>query len=175
MYGAPSLAGFITFLRTVVGITTTVLPDNSAVIPMAYEIARTIVNPALACVGGPPFPPQANPVVSIYALAVYNLGTDNVYNYAQDLPGAAIIPGSVDPATGIGLPFFAYARKTWNIFGFVSGVVESTGDETTNVSLVVQEAAKNFTLSDLQNLKTPYGRRYLSMAQQYGPTIWGLS
>ena len=90
-------------------------------------------------------------------------------NYAQDLPGAATVQGSDPP-----LPFFAYARKTWNIFGFVSGVVQSTGDESTNVSLVVQEAAKDFTLSDLQNLKTPYGRRYLSMAQQYG-TIWGIS
>ena len=61
----PSLAGFITFLRNVVGITPTVLPDNSAVIPMAYDVALAIVNLSLA-------------LTPIYALAVYNLGTDNV-------------------------------------------------------------------------------------------------
>ena len=33
---------------------------------------------------------------------------------------------------------------------------------------------KDFTLANLQNLKTPYGRQYLAWAQAYGP-LWGLS
>ncbi len=41
--------------------------------------------------------------------------------------------------------------------------------------MVVQEAAKNFTLANLQNLKTPWGRTYLGFAQAYGPSIIGLS
>ena len=158
----PTLAGFISFLRNVVGITTTVLPDADPVIAMAYQIAMDIVNSALAC-------------TPIYALEVYNLGADNVFNYAQDQTDAAIIPGSITTANPNGQAYFAYTRTRWNIYGFVSGVVESTGDESTNVSMVVQEAAKNFTLSDLQNLKTPYGRKYLSFAQDYGPSVWGLT
>ena len=158
----PTLAGFISFLRNVVGITTTVLPDASPVIPMAYQVALDLVNLALSC-------------TPIYALAVYNLGADRVLNFAQDLPNAAIIPGSVSPANPNGLAYFAFTRYKWNIFGFVSGVVQSTGDESTNVSMVVQEAAKNFTLGDMQNLKTPYGRQYLAFAQDYGPSVWGIN
>ena len=93
-----------------------------------------------------------------------------MFNYAQDQNGAAIILGSDPPQA-----YFAYSRKVWNIYGFVSGVVQSTNDESSGVSMVVQEAAKNFTLGDLQNLKTPYGRKYLSFAQDYGPSAWGLS
>ena len=71
--------------------------------------------------------------------------------------------------------FFSDLRKKMNIDGFVSGVISSSGDEGTNQSMVVQEAAKQFTLKDLQNLKTPWGRTYLGLAQSFGPTTWGLS
>ena len=37
------------------------------------------------------------------------------------------------------------------------------------------ESMKGLTLANLQNLKTPWGRMYLSIAQLAGPTIWGLS
>jgi len=43
------------------------------------------------------------------------------------------------------------------------------------MSLVVMEAAKMFTLSNLQNLKDIYGRTYLGYAQSYGPSTFGLS
>ena len=41
--------------------------------------------------------------------------------------------------------------------------------------VIVQEAAKNFTLANLQALKDPYGRQYLALAQSYGPETWGMS
>ena len=154
----PTVAGFTTFIRNVMGINTTVLPDDSAVIPMAFNVAMEIVNLDLDLISA-----------TIYELAVYNLAGSNLLNYAQDLPEAEPVQGSNPP-----LPFFEYTRQTWNINGFVSGVIQASGDEGTNQSLVVQEAAKNFTLADLQNLKDPYGRRYLSFAQQYGPNVWGL-
>ncbi len=171
----PTLAGFITFIRDIMGITTTVLPDNSPVIGMAFAVALAIVNPALRCVRIP----QADSTgavlnaggLSIYSLAVNNLAADNLINYAQDLPGATPVEGSNPP-----LPFFAWTRAQWNINGFVSGVISGSADEGTSQSLVVQEAAKAFTLKDLQNLKTPYGRTYLGYAQSYGPTgPWGIS
>lgn len=168
MSSTPTVAGFLNFIRTIMGIDATVLPDNSAVIPIAFTVALNIVNPQLAqvsydarAVGGVE--------ISMYTWAVYNLAGSNLLNYAQDLPDAAVVPGS-DPAA----PFFKNMRKVWNLTGFTSGVVQSTNDESTGVSLVVMEAAKNFTLRDLQNLKDPYGREYLMLAQDYG-SIWGIS
>jgi hypothetical protein len=169
----PTLAGFLGFVRNVMGITTTVLPDSSAVIAMAFNVALAVVNRALRVVGSPDW--AGAPQVSIYALAVYNCAGDRLLHYAQDLPGAAIIPGSGDPKSGDpGLPFFAYTRKKWNLDGFVSGVIQSSSDEGTSQSMIVQQAAETFTLDDVAALKTPYGRTYLGFAQAYG-TIWNLS
>jgi hypothetical protein len=161
----PTLAGFLSFIRNVMGISTTVLPDASSVITMAFNVAIAIVNINLQII---PVGPQ--PGDTIYSLAVYNLAGSNLLNYAQDLPGAAVVPGSGDP----GLPYFEYTRQKYNINGFVSGVVQSSSDEGTSVSMVVQEAAQTFTLQDLQQLKDPYGRRFLSFAQQAG-TLWGIN
>ena len=55
------------------------------------------------------------------------------------------------------------------------GVVASTSNEGTSTSLEVIAAAKNFTLGNLQNLETPYGRAYWRSAQDYGPSIVGVS
>jgi hypothetical protein len=171
----PTLAGFIDFLRNTVGISTTVLPDNSPDIGTAFAVALAIVNPALrgVCI---PSKDSAGAVLNgggltIFALCVYNLGASNVFAYAQDLPGAAMVEGSGKP----GLPFFQWSRKQWNVNGFVSGVISGSSDESTSQTLVVQEAAKAFTLANLQQLKDPYGRQYLAMAQSYGPSTWGLS
>jgi hypothetical protein len=170
----PTLAGFQAFLINVVGISTTILPSDSPVVAMAFAVALAIVNPALRCIPVPSTD-SAGAVLnsggwSIFALAVYNLAADNVFNYAQDLPDAPTVDGSNPP-----LPFFEYSRKKWNILGFVSGVIQSASDESTSETMVVQDAAKNFTLKDLGNLKTPWGRTYLGLAQSYGPTTWGIS
>ena len=53
-------------------------------------------------------------------------------------------------------------------------MITASNDETTGETLVVMDAAKGFTLSNLQNLKTPWGRTYLGFAQQFG-TLWGLT
>lgn len=168
----PTLAGFLLFIRNVMGITTAVLPDDSPVIGFVFSVALAIVNPALAqaCV------PQTDLTgaqlnsggYTIFALAVYNLAGDRLINYAPDVTDAPNVSGG-------DLPYFAWARKQFNINGFVSGVIQSSNDESTGQSLVVQKAAENFTLGDLQNLKTPWGRTYLAFAQDYGPNVWGLS
>lgn len=160
----PNLPGFIIFVRAAMGISTTIIPDDSVWLVYAYNVALGIVNRALAAV-------VVNPAdgMTIYALAVYNLSGSNLLNFAQDLPGAAIIPGSDPPQ-----PFFAYTRAKWNMTSFVSGVVQSTSDEGTSMSLVVPEQLQQLTLANLQYLKDPYGRVYLQFAQDYG-TLWGLS
>lgn len=155
----PTLAGFTAWVRSAMGITTSVLPDNSVWLTYAFGDAIDIVNKAIL---------QASPLQ--YTLAVYNLGGSNLINFAQDLPGAPTIPGSTPPQ-----PFFAAARTQWNIYGFVAGVVNATSDEGTSMSLTVPESMAKFSLSDLQQLKDPYGRTYLAIAQKYGPSAWGLS
>jgi hypothetical protein len=142
-----------------VGIPSGVLPDNSPVIPMAYAVAVENVNLAIA---------QASPLS--YMLAVYNLGASNVLNYAPDAIGAPAYNNYEDRA----LPYFVYYRALWKINDFVTGVVQSSGDNGSSVSLQLQEAFSNVTLEDLQQLKDPYGRKYLSIAQQFG-TLWGLT
>ena len=152
----PTVAGFTTFIRNVMGINTTILPDNSAVITMAYCVAKEIVNQAIQ---------QVSPL--IYELALYNLAGSNLLNYAQDLDSSPIYKNK--------LKYFAYIRSQWNMLGFVSGVIQSSADEGTSESLVVQEAAKDFTLANLQQLKDPFGRQYLAFAQDYGPAAWGVT
>lgn len=165
MTPSPTLVGFQSFIRTVMGIKPVDLPTNSPFIPMALAVSMSIVNPALRSMPLVQFDAvqvslNTFGVNTIYDLAVYNLAGSNLLNYAQDQPGQN---------------FFEALRAKLNIAGFVSGVVQGSGDEGTSVSLVVQEAAKAFTLSDLQNLKDPWGRRYLELAQSYGPATWGLT
>jgi uncharacterized protein YciU (UPF0263 family) len=144
----PTQSGFLAWVRSAMGITTAELPDTSVFIGYAYDVALEIVNPALQV---------ASPL--IYTLAVYNLGGDNLINFAQDVP----------PST-----FFTDARKSFGIGNFVAGVVTNSSDNGTSSGLTTPEAFKMFTLGNLQNLKTPYGRQYLAFAQDYG-TLWGLS
>jgi len=174
----PTLSGFLQFVRNTMGITTAVLPDNSPWIQLALAVSLAIVNPDLASLAVPQVDSTGaslnpgNPTIdSLYTQAVYNLAADNLINYAQDVPDAPAVAGSGDP----GLPFFQWTRKQLNINGFVPGLLQSSSDEGTSSSYVVQDAAKMFTLKDLQNLKTIYGRTYLGIAQGFGPSPYGMS
>lgn len=156
----PTLAGFTDFVRNVVGVPTSALPVDSPWIEFSYDLALEIVNLQLC---------RASP--EMYVQAVYNLGADDLFNFAQDVTPLTPFetPGNNDQ-----LPYFAYFRSTWKMNDFVAGVVQSTSDEGTSVTLLVQDAAMQFKLADLQNLKTPWGRNYLAIAQRVG-TLWGLS
>ncbi len=144
----PTLAGYVTFIATVMGITTTVLPSDSPVIPMSFNVAVALVNTQLQ---------QAN--CELYTLAVYNLAGDRLLNFAQDQ---------------VGQTFFADQRQQFGLNNFTAGVISSTGDEGTNESMVTPEVMNNLSFLDLQTLKTPYGRTYLGLAQSVG-SLWGLS
>lgn len=157
MRPCPTIPGFINFVRGEMGISPSVLPDGSQYFFWAYNQAISLVNRRIAVV-----PLQ-------YMLAVYNLAGDILINLAQDPTGAPNVPGSNPPT-----PFFAWTRKQLNINSFVTGVVTSTSDQGTSQSMEVPEQVKTFTLADLQNLKTPWGRNYIGIAQAVG-TDWGLS
>lgn len=149
-----SYAGFVAFIRNQMQINTTALPDASPDILAVYNLSLQTVNQVFGCVGGP------LGAVPVYDLMVFNLGGDFLINYANDTP----------PST-----FFADAREKFKINSFIAGVISESHDEATGQSMTVSKAFENFTLSDLQNLKTPWGRFYLQFAQKYGTDIWGLS
>ena len=142
------------------GIPPGALPDNSVWLTYAYDAAYATVNTQLSTVPGP-----------FYMLAVYNLGGDNLVNWAQD----DVQPPYPFPTNNpTGLLYFAYLRDQFKINAFVPGVINSSSDEGTSQSMDTLDAYKNFTLSNLQNLKTPWGRTYLGFAQRVG-TLWGLT
>lgn len=160
----PTQTGFVQFVREVMGITPIILPDDSSVFGWTYNYAIQTVNLALdyTC-----FPVADPSQPSLYALAVYNLAGHTLLCFAQDPEGAPIYKDD--------MKYFAYIRKTFNLSGFTSGVIQSTNDLTTGGSYVVPEAFKNLTIGDLNLLKTPYGQFYLTIAQDYGPSEWGIS
>ncbi len=153
----PTLAGFTEFVRDEMGIAASALPDGSKYFGWAYAQSRSLVNHRICAV-----PLQ-------YLLAVYNLGGDILVNIAQDPSDAPVVPGTNPP-----MKFFAYTRKSLNLNSFVTGVITSTSDQGSSESMDVPEQVKTFTLADLQNLKTPWGRAYIGIAQSVG-SDWGLS
>jgi hypothetical protein len=106
---------------------------------------------------------------TIYTRAVYNLAADYLICWEQDSLSAPIVDIGPPP-----LRYWAALRKQYGCLNFVPGVVSSTSDQGTSTSLEVPEEFKNFTIANLQNLKTPYGRAYLGIAQSWG-ALWGLS
>lgn len=119
------------------------------VVAMSLDIAMETVNATLNVVSP-----------KLYTLAVYNLATDRLINYADDVQDQT---------------FFADKRKELRILDPPSGVVTSGSDEGTAANILNPEQAKLFTLQDLQTLKTPWGRRYMEIAQTYGRSIWGVT
>ena len=141
-------ASFLAFIRGSMGITTMQLPDASTDIDAALNLALALV-----------YAPMQNASQLIYDSAVYNLGGSNLIEFASDQTGQT---------------FFADMRKKFNINGFVPGVIQSASDEATSESMLVPDFMKNLTMADLQYIKTPWGRTYLSYAQRIGP-VWGVS
>jgi hypothetical protein len=147
-FAPPTLPGFMDFIANHMNISTTALPSTSPWIGWAFNYAQEIVSPTLGCV-----------TTILYALATYNLAADFLVNFCPDSPGQCV---------------FATLREMYRINSFVPGVVQSTSDNGTSTSLLVPDFLKELTLSDLQELKTPYGRAYLAIAQKYG-TLWGIT
>jgi hypothetical protein len=145
----PTIEDWLLFIRYQMGIGTAVLPDDSPSIIYAWDMAIALVNLDFALIPGP-----------LYQVAVYNLAGSNLINWAIDVPGST---------------YFKDLRAQWKIDSFVPGVVQSASDEGTSSSLQIPEFFNNLTLADLQLLKDPWGRAYMAIAQNYGPTVWGLN
>jgi hypothetical protein len=154
----PTFTGYQAFLTNIVGVPADQMPvdvDPNAV-QFSYDFSLNMTYWWLLAV------PSQITSPSIYATAVYSLGADTLINYAPD------IPGSSDPT------YWSDLRDSFNINNFVGGVINFSSDQSTSQGIAVSDFLKSMTLGDLQNLKTPWGRMYLSIAQNIG-TLWGIS
>ena len=159
--GDPTLGDFEGFVANYMGVPSTAMnPATSPYVPWAYNYALQIVNQALQCV------PGVTGAWSVYALAVYNLAADTLVNIAQDASGAPIYQNN--------LPYWQWLRGQYGVLSFTPGVVSSSSDEGTSTSYTVPRTFENYTIANLNQLKTPYGRQYLGLASSWG-TVWGLS
>lgn len=172
----PTVGGFTEFVTNQMAVPAYVLASETTTLAIgyAYNFASQWVNPALCNI------PGLQGAWTLYALAVYNLAGDTLINLAQDaMPFVAYTPQGLPP-TPAGqpppppLPYWQWLRGQYKVMAFVPGVVQSASDESTSTSFLVAKAFENYTIANLQNLKTPYGRAYLGIAQSYG-TLWGLT
>lgn len=153
----PTQADFLaSFVRGVMAVPTTALPDNSTAVTYAFNVAMALVNPNIQAMD-----------TFIYQTAVYNLAGDILINWAPDVP-------QTPPIVAPNLGYFANLRQQFKIITFIGGIISSAGDEGTSESIEVTETLKSLTVGQLQNLKTPYGRQYIALAQSVG-TDWGIS
>jgi hypothetical protein len=104
---------------------------------------------------------------NLYVLAVYNLGMHLLMSFAIDPQGVT--------------PWFTpqnqngqFVRR-YNLDNFTGGVIQTGADQNTSQTVAVPELLKNLSLSNLEELKTPWGRKYLGYAQNYGPYEVGMT
>jgi hypothetical protein len=159
----PTLAGFQAFVTGVMRVPEAALDPDDPAVAWCFDFAVQWVNAGLCSVPGLPG------VWTLYAQAVYNLAADTLINAAQDGVGSP----PIKTAEG-DLPYWQATRLNLQINNFVAGVVQSASDEGTSTGFLVPSSFGDYTIANLQNLKTPYGRAYLGIAQSWG-TVWGLS
>lgn len=149
---SPNLPDYALFVANVMDINPLYLPATSPFLSYALDQAIALVVP--------PGRPCLAPSGGIgYTLAVYNCA-----GHIQ----IRITPDQTDR------DFFACKRREFDLLKPSYGVVTSTSDDGTSVTLATPDALRNLTLGDLDFIKTPWGRTYLAYAQDFGG-IWGLS
>jgi hypothetical protein len=148
MDNTPTLAGFITFCRNVVGITTDAMPDANTNFQYALDYSKLWIPVYLNSMSPP-----------IYTLAVYNWGASYLIQFQQDQPGQI---------------YFQNLRSSFGVSNLVPGVISNAHNEATSQGMTVGKGLSNLTLTDLQRIKDPYGRAALAILQDLG-TLWGLA
>ena|ERR1700751_816831 len=154
--GGPTFAGFQWFVANMMGVPANEIPDVT-VLQACYDQAVNLAYWGLASVPSQPTSP------SIYAFAVYNLGADILVETAWDDPNAQ------PPST-----YWSDLQTSLNLNSFNFGIITSAADQGSSSSTYVPDQIKGMTLMNLQLAKTPWGRRYLMFAGQWG-AIWDIT
>lgn len=141
-------AGFLAFIRYQMGISSVNLPDASTDIDTAYSLSLELTSDLIQ---------QGSTV--LYDQAVYNLAGHYLIEFASDQVGST---------------YFKDARTSFDINGFLPGVIQSSGDQGTSEAMLVPDFFKEFQMSDLDVMRTPWGRFYLGIAQKLAYS-WGIS
>jgi hypothetical protein len=153
--GGPTFAGFQWFVTNIMAVPSGSMPPSDW-LQVAYDEAVNLTYWALDTVPSQPTTP------SIYAFAVYNLGCALLLEFAQD-----------DPANPT-VTFWADLRKSLGVNSMSWGMITSASDQGTAESMYIPDQIKGMTLMDLQLAKSPWGRKYLMIAGQWG-SIWGIT
>ncbi|HEY7414005.1 MAG TPA: hypothetical protein VH593_02340 [Ktedonobacteraceae bacterium] len=150
--GGPTYDGFVAWVTAVMGIPTGNMPDD-ATLQVAYNEALNLAYLQLACI------PSVSTTMSIYAMAVYNLGGAILVEIAQDAQNQS---------------FWADLRNKFQINSMLPGFITQAHDQGTGEGMYIIKQLEGMTLFGLQLMKTPWGRMYLMIAGQWG-TLWGLT
>jgi hypothetical protein len=154
--GGPTFAGFQWFVTNIMAVPTGSIPPSDW-LQVTYDEAVNLTYWALGTVPSQPTTP------SIYAFAVYNLGCALLLEFAQD-----------DQTTQPPSTFWTTLRQQLNMNAFSMGIITSAADQGTAETMYVPDQLRNMTLMDLQLAKSPWGRKYLMIAGQWG-TIWDIT
>jgi hypothetical protein len=154
--GDPTFAGFQWFVATIMAVPSVSVPPDDW-LQIAYDEAINLTYYGLCTVPSQPTTP------SIYAFAVYNLWCAFLLEFAQD-----------DTTTNPPQTFWTTLRNQLGVNSFSAGLITSAADQGTADSMYIPEQIKGMTLMDLQLAKSPWGRKYLMIAGQWG-SIWGLT
>jgi hypothetical protein len=152
--GDPTFAGFQWFVANMAGIPASEIPDVT-VLQACYDQAINLAYWGLETV------PSQSTSPSIYAFAVYNLATDILVEIAWDDPNGTST-------------YWTDLRNKLGLNSMNFGIITSATDQGTSESTFIPDQIKGMTLMDLQLAKTPWGRRYLMFAGQWG-AIWGIT
>lgn len=145
----PTFEGFVGFVRNVMKVPASVMPDDDPTLMYCYKAALELV----------PADSGLYLLPMIYTSTVYNCGGSLLINYAEDVP----------PST-----YWEDMRETFEIGGAITGLMTSASDQGTSGTTVISDALSNLSLADLMMMKDPYGRKVIAVLMELGP-LWGLT
>jgi hypothetical protein len=156
MNTTPTVAGFTTFVESVMGCPTADIPSSDQLQQALDYAAQWVPDFLSTLAGGPALSANTN-----------NYYVDTVYNWA----GSLLIQFQPDAS---GQTFWSKARTTFAVTNWVPGAIQSTSDEGTSQAMALGDGMKNLGFAEMQRAKDPYGRHCMEILQSIGP-LWGLT
>ncbi len=110
----------------------------------------------------------ATPVPTITAFGTGTGGT-GTYTISQDLTVSST------SMTLQGTYFQTQRGKDgFDLVGVPNAFLSASSDESTSQTMAVSDALQTLSLTDLDFMRTPWGREWIEYGQDYGP-VWGLT